>query len=110
MSDTINQAYKEVLEKQAAGWDEERIYVHLAKMGFSEDLCQQVVRDVLEESKNNEKKELLPKFYLHAAVVCIGLAASVLFFLIYPKIILLPLGTLIGSLVYAVLIWNKLRK
>ena len=103
--DLKRRAYLEGQKLQKAGYDAEVILGRLDKIGIPEDLAKQVVRNLFIQQTvdegNRQAISLNVKLNTAFIRIGIGLALAVIVYLIFPGIIILPVGMIGGGMVAA---------
>jgi uncharacterized membrane protein len=106
-------AYLEGQKLQKVGYDAEVILARLDKMGIPEELAKQVaanlfIQQAVDES-NREATSSTIKLNTALIRVGAGFALAVVVYLIFPGIIIIPIGLISGGIISA--LWqNQKRK
>jgi hypothetical protein len=105
-------AYLEGQKLQKAGYDAEVILARLDKMGIPERLAHQVVRNLyIQETVDDRNRQATSlNIKLNTALIRIGagLALGVIFYLIFPGIIIIPIGLISGGIISAFMAKSKM--
>lgn len=105
-SELLKKAFSIGWRLKMSGLDPETIYARLEKEGVPEHIAIQAVKDMQVQNKKDfvehVAKPNMHTGYLRAAV---GVIAGLVSLLIFPDNILIPAGTIIGGLAYA--LWWK---
>jgi hypothetical protein len=106
-----NKAYLEGLKLMKAGYDAEVIRGRLDKMGIPEDLIAQVVRNLyIQQTVDESNREAATSnIKLNTALIRVGagFALAVIVYLIFPGIIILPIGVIGGGIISAFMAKSK---
>jgi hypothetical protein len=97
-----NKAYLEASRLQKAGYDNEVISARLEKQGIPQELIDQVLMN-LSIQKIKDRDELVRPFYNIALIkIGIGVLLAVVSAIVIPGQIYLPIGLIVGGIVYAI--------
>jgi hypothetical protein len=99
-------AYLEGMKLMKSGMDREIIYARLEKQGIPEDIIEGVIQNLFIQKKVDHVKEITPLYNIALVRVGIGVAFAVIFYLIDPSQIIIPIGLIGGGIISAFLI-NK---
>ena len=100
-------AYLMGLRLKNSGMDAETIYARLEKQGIPEELARQVARDTMIERKRDAMEETETKYNFALIKIGIAVVAALLFYLIFPDNLILPIGTIASGVFLA--IWSKMK-
>lgn len=100
-------AYSLGLKLKHSGLDADVIYARLEKQGIPENLARQVASDVMIERRKSEAKDEQSFYYLALVKIGVGVAAAIISAIILPDRIILPIGLIMGGVVYAVATKSK---
>lgn len=100
-------AYSMGLNLKHSGLDGDVIYARLEKKGIPKELAIQVARDVMIERRRSEAEDEKPYYYLAIAKIGIGVLAAMTSVFVFPGTMILPIGLVVGGVVYAIASKNK---
>jgi uncharacterized membrane protein len=91
MNDELKKkAYLEAQKLRNAGHSFETILARLDKMGIPEELAEQVVKNLAIQYIKNVETETRPFYNLALFRIGVGVVLAVVFYLIVPNLIILP--------------------
>jgi hypothetical protein len=105
----MRRAYSMGMKLKNSGLDQELIYVRLEKEGIPESLAREVANNMAIETKKEIIRDEKPKYYIALVSIGLGLLAAIISTIILPGRIMLPLGLIIGGVVYALVAKEKMR-
>jgi len=111
MDETLRRkAYLEGLKLKNSGLDEEIIYARLEKQGIPPELAKEVAKNVLMERKKIQQKEHQTNYNIALIKIGLGIAAAILSAILLPGVVILPVGLILGGIIYAIVTNNKMNE
>lgn len=104
-----NKAYLEGQKLKKAGYDNEVILARLDKQGIPEDLARQVIKNLSIQQHVDIVKEQTPVYNIALIRIGIGIALAIVSAIVVPGQIILPIGLILGGIVYAIIAKNKMK-
>ncbi len=104
-----NKAYLEGMKLKKAGYDNEVIYARLEKQGIPEELIAQVLKNLSMQQRVEVINEQKPFFNIAILKIGIGLFLAVISAILIPGEIYVPIGFIIGGIVYAIMSKSKMK-
>ncbi len=98
----MRRAYSLGLKLKNSGLEEEIIYARLEKQGIPEELAMQVARDVMIERQKSEAEDEKSHYDMTWIKIGLGLLLALISAIVLPGMIVIPIGLIIGGLVYAI--------
>jgi len=102
-------AYLEGMKLKKAGLDNEVIYARLEKQGIPDELIKSVLQNMSIQKKLDIVKEQTPFYYSGLLKAGTGVLLAIIFYLIYPDIIIVPIGLIISGIAFAIISKNKMK-
>lgn len=102
-------AYVEGLKLSKSGADREIIYARLEKQGIPEEIIQQVIKNLFIQQKKDKVERLTPFYNVAIFRIGIGVAAAILFYLVSPNQLIIPIGLIGGGIISAFLIKKNMQ-
>jgi hypothetical protein len=104
-----NKAYLEGSKLKKAGYDNEVIFARLEKQGIPEEMIKQVLTNLEIQRKTDQIKEQKPFYNIAILRIGIGVFLAIVSAILIPGQIYLPIGLIIGGVVYAVIAKSKMK-
>jgi len=105
-----NKAYLEGSRLKKAGYDNEIIFARLEKQGIPEDLIGQVLKNLDVQEKTDTIIEQKPFYNIAILRIGIGVFLAIISAILIPGQIYLPIGLIVGGIIYAVITRSKIKK
>ena len=105
-----NQAYLEGSKLKQAGYDSEVIFARLEKQGIPEDLAKEVIANLFLQQKKDVAEMAKPFYNIALIRIGIGVFLAIASAIVFPGVIYLPFGLVIGGIVSAVAASKKMKK
>lgn len=108
-SELMKKALLLVQRLKNSGLDHEIIFARLEKQGIPDHIAKEAVKDVNIEFRKIEKKEAKTSFDTALLRIGLGVGAAIVFAIIFPGIIIIPVGLIGGGIIYALLAKKKME-
>ena len=105
-----NKAYLVGSRLKQAGYDSEVIFARLEKHGIPEDLAKEVIANLFLQQKKDIAEQAKPFYNIALIRVGIGVFLTIASAIIFPGVIYLPFGLVIGGIISAVAAWRAMKK
>ena len=102
-------AYLEGMKLKNEGYNNEVIYARLEKQGIPEELIMQVLKNLSIQQKAEIIKEEKPFFNIAILKIAIGVFLAIVSAILIPGEVYLPVGLIVGGIVYAIISKSKMK-
>jgi hypothetical protein len=109
-SELRKKAYSIALKLKNSGLDAEVIYARIEKQGIPEEMAMEVVKDILIERKRDIVQQTQPVYHFSLLRVGVGVAAALISALAFPGLVFIPVGLILGGLIFALLAKKKMNE
>jgi hypothetical protein len=97
------------MKLKKSGLDNEVIYARLEKQGIPDELIKSVLMNLNLQQKRDVVAQETPFYYSGLLKAGLGVLAAIISAILFPGIIILPIGLIVTGIIYALISKKKMK-
>ena len=104
---TLRSAYSEAMKLRRQGLDNEIVYARMEKQGYPEALIVRVLKNITAERRKRHIEKSKINYNIAAIKVSAGIVLVVVSSFLFPGIVIVPIGFILGGILLAIVTKNE---